>query len=100
MRGLACRSCAHDSRCGRLAVGLTGPGPPLLGVAGLVLIPLAALALGLPGRAAVLASGLVYGGVVIWAYRAHFSPVYSYAGPTDSFPGRSAVFAVTRWPPF
>jgi hypothetical protein len=74
---------------------LAGPGAPTLGVAWLALVPLAALLLVGPVRAGAIAGGLIFVAVIQWAYTAHFSPVYAYAGLTDAHPSSSSLLVVT-----
>src|SRR4051794_12860863 len=74
---------------------LAGPGPEALGMAWLALVPVAALVLVGPVRAAAIAGALIFVVVLHWAYTAHFSPVYAYAGLIDADPSRASVLVVT-----
>jgi hypothetical protein len=72
-----------------------GPGAATLGVAWLALVPVAALLLVGPVRAAAIAGALIFVAVLQWAYTEHFSPVYAYAGLTDAHPSSGALLVVT-----
>jgi hypothetical protein len=72
-----------------------GPGAATLGVAWLALVPVAALLLVGPARAAAIAGALIFVAVLQWAYTEHFSPVYAYAGLTDANPSSAALLVVT-----
>ena len=74
---------------------LAGPGATPLGVASLALVPVAALVVAGPVRAAAIAGALVFIAVLQWAYTAHFSPVYAYAGLIDAHPPAASLLVVT-----
>src|ERR687887_1396407 len=83
---------------GAMAAGLlvlVHAGADAIGVASLALVPVAALVLAGPGRAAAIAGALGYAAVLHWAYTAHFSPVYAYAGLIDAHPARASLLIVT-----
>jgi hypothetical protein len=83
---------------GAAASGLllsAGPGAPALGVAWLALVPVAALLLVGPVRAAAIAGALIFIAILQWAYTAHFSPVYAYAGLIDADPSPASLLVVT-----
>jgi hypothetical protein len=74
---------------------VAGPDGAALGVGWLALVPVAALLLVGPVRAAAIAGSLVFVAVLHWAYTAHFSPVYAYAGLIDANPSSSSLLVVT-----
>jgi hypothetical protein len=65
---------------------LARPGANFAGLGALALLPGAALVLAGLARAAALAAALAYGGLFIWAYTAHFAPLYAYQGLLDARP--------------
>ena len=83
---------------GAMAAGLlvlVRPGAGAIGVGSLALAPVAAFVLAGPARAAAIAGALAYTAVLHWAYTAHFSPVYAYAGLIDAHPAPASLLVVT-----
>ena len=76
-------------------LGLAGPGGAWVVAAAIVVLPLGALVIAGPARAATIAASLVFGAVLIWIYRADMVPVWAYAGMIDARPSATDVMIVT-----
>jgi hypothetical protein len=78
-----------------MSIGLSRPGPNLLALGAVALLPLAALAVGRVLRAATVAGALAYVAGLVWTYQSYISPVYSYEGLVDTRPELRAILLVT-----
>jgi competence ComEA-like helix-hairpin-helix protein len=76
-------------------LGLASPGAAWVVVAALVVLPIGALVLAGPARAATVAASLAYVAALIWIYRADMVPVWAYAGMIDARPSATDVLVVT-----
>jgi competence ComEA-like helix-hairpin-helix protein len=76
-------------------LGLAGPGGAWVVAAAIVVLPLGALVVAGPARAATIAASLVFVAVLIWIYRAEMVPVWAYAGMIDARPSATDVMIVT-----
>jgi len=75
-------------------VALARPGADALSLSAVALLPLAALVLAGPARAATVATGLGYVAALVWAYTSYISPVFAYDGLIDARPSSSATLLV------
>jgi hypothetical protein len=79
------------------AVGLlplARPGTVAVGVGVLVLVPLGALLLAGPARAATMTAALAYVAALAWAYTSHYSPLFAYLGQVDAHPEATETLIV------
>ena len=73
---------------------LARPGAFALGLGGLVLLPLGALAVAGAVRAATVTAALAYAGALVWGYTEHFSPLFAYQGLIDSGPAPAEMLVM------